>query len=177
MIKKYGEFLNETTTYGSQTDLLNFLKEMPATAATLLSVMEFNNEEIEKYVTVFYNAPEYTFIICEKVKQLDSKYFDYEKLREKYDFFTATSHLQAISHVHIMYMYKKNGLNNESFFTELVKIVDQYENVSKSFEDLKPLFIKAAKTYEEEYEETLDNEILAYIGMPPHGIASRKFGL
>ena len=177
MIKKYGEFLNETTTYGSQIDLLSFLKEMPATAATLLTVLEFDDKEIEKYVTAFYNALEYTFVICEKIKTLDSKYFYYEKLKENYDLFTATSHLQAISLVHIMYMYKKNGLDNESFFTELVKIVDQYENVNKSFEELKPLFVKAAKAYEEEYEETLNDEILTYIGMTPHNIASRKFGL
>jgi hypothetical protein len=107
MIKKYGEFINETTTYGSQSDLLSFLKEMPATAATLLTVIEFDNKEIEKYVTVFYNALEYTFVISAKVKKLDSKLFYYEKLREDYDFYTTESYLQAISLVHIMYMYKK----------------------------------------------------------------------
>lgn len=175
MIKKYGEFLNENSFF-SGYDLKEFTKAMSAEAFPIFSVVKFSDAEIEKYITVIYDAIEGNFIVSQKIA-ITSKSVDIDKISENYKVIAVFGANEAITISKIMYLFSKSGAEHESFFDNLINIVQRFENREKTFDDLKPLFLQEVKAYEDDYEVTLDNFILEYIGMPPHNLASRKFGL
>jgi hypothetical protein len=175
MIKKYGEFLNENSLF-SGYDLKEFTKTMSAEAFPIFSVVKFSDTELEKYITVIYDATEGNFIISEKIA-ITSKSVDVDKISENHKVETVNGVKEAISVSKIMYLFSKGKAEHEVFFDRLIEIVQKFENREKTFDDLKPLFLQEVKAYEDDYEVTLDNFILEYIGMPPHNLASRKFGL
>lgn len=176
MIKKYGEFLNESASYRVSSDATEFAKKMSATASAMFSLIEFEDEEFKKYITVIFDSLDHQFIISEKIA-ITSLSVDVEKISENHKVVTASSVEEAISIAKIMYLFSKSKGEHETFFDSLIKIVQTWENRKKTFDELKPLFVKEVKPYEDDYEVTLDNFVLEYIGMPPHNLASRKFGL
>ena len=177
MIKKYGEFLNESTFFGGY-DLQEFTKAMSAEAVPVFSVVKFTDPELENYVTVIYDALEGNFIVSEKIKSFKASSFDVDKLKENYKAETTVGVKQTESIARLIALYVREAEGNfETFFDKLIAITNRFNNHSKSFDELKPEFVKEVAPYEDDYETTLPIEILTYIGVPPHNVASRKYGL
>lgn len=175
MIKKYGEFLNESDFFGSY-DLKEFTKDMSAEAVPVFSVVKFSDPELENHVTVIYDAIEGNFIVSEKIKQFKASSFDIDRLKENYKVESTVGVKCTENIVRLIALYRREAAEEfERFFDNLIAIANV--NCNKSFDELKPEFIKEVATYEYDYETTLPIEILKYIGMPPHSLASRKFGL
>lgn len=177
MIKKYGEFLNESTFFGGY-DLKEFTKHMSAEAVPVFSVVKFSDPDLEDCVTVIYDAIEGNFIVSEKIKSFRASSFDIDKLKENYKAESTVGVKQTENIARIIALYvREAGSEFETFFDKLIAIANRFNNHSKSFDELKPEFVKEVAPYEDDYETTLPIEILTYIGVPPHNIASRKYGL
>ena len=177
MIKNYGEFLNESDFFGGY-DLKEFTKDMSAEAVPVFSVVKFSDPELENHVTVIYDAIEGNFIVSEKIKQFKASSFDIDILKENYKVESTVGVKHTENIVKLIALYRREAAGEfEGFFDNLIAITNRFDNHNKSFDELKPAFIKEVATYEYDYETTLPIEILKYIGMPPHSLASRKFGL
>jgi hypothetical protein len=177
MIKKYDEFLNENKFFSGYV-LKEFTKNMSAEAIPVFSVVKFSDSDLEDNVTVIYDAIEGTFIVTEKLDTFTPKSFDIDKLKENYMSESTGSVKQTENVARIIALYVREGASQfETFFEKLIDIANRFSNRDKTFDELKPEFIKEVLPYEEDYEVKIAPEILTYIGFPPHTITGRKFGI